>query len=158
ESLGAGTPVAGDETASQFTLDIAGQSASELTPGPVEGLRAADAAVGVGVEVETDKEGLRRLVGDASPLFEIDIGVAPAGQIDADPFAQEYFLDPFGEIEGEVFLDEPEADRAGIPPTVARIEDDPVECLAALQRSRSEPSGEDSQGEEEKETTHHPSG
>src|SRR5690606_6063340 len=111
-------------------------------------LRAADAAVSMGIEVETDKKRVWCPVGDVGSLFKSHIFVASAGKIDTDSFSHEKFLNPFGKIEGEVFLDKTEAGRPGISPAVARVEDNSGEIPGALERCCPKKSREEDDGDE----------
>ncbi len=63
------TPIPCDKAPSKLALNIAGQFSALFATGPIKGLCPTDAAVGVGIEMQADKDGFCRGIGHFRPVL-----------------------------------------------------------------------------------------
>ena len=104
EALRLEPPISRDEAPTQLALDVAGQFPSLCAARPVEGLSPTDTAVGVGIEMQADKDGFCRGIGHFRPVFQRNELVCGSGQSCCDALAGQDSLKPVGQIQGEIFL------------------------------------------------------
>ena len=91
--------ISSHQTPPQLALDIAGEEAPGITTRKIQGLRSADAAIAVPVEMQADKDRILLCIGFGGAVLEFNELIASTSKLGSESLGLEDLFQSLCEIE-----------------------------------------------------------